>query len=130
MSIVKTFFIFLVAGIKQWQGQSLFVCILPFFFLALCMLLCVFFFGFFLFFSLVYWVGSSSLLFSLCIISFSRFLLCFCSGFASVFFALWFFVLPCLSRFAPFFSGFFLWFFSLLRPLLCSTFYKVQRACP
>jgi hypothetical protein len=58
MSIVESSFVFLVAGIKQWQGQSLFVCMLPFFFLALCVLLCFFFFGFFLswfFFSFLGW---------------------------------------------------------------------------
>jgi len=124
--LLSLFFVF--AGIKRWQGQSILVCVyaalfLPcsacYFFLYFCAPLyfflcfpspCVFvldsvFFWVdcsgFLGFSLVFWVGSSSLFFSPCVISFSGFLLCFCSR----------------SPFPP-------------SALLCSAFYKAQRACP
>jgi len=80
MSIAESSLISLVAGIKQRQGQFLFVCMLLFFF-ALYVLLC---FSFpFLCFFLVFWVGSSYLLFLLCIISLV-FLLFSCSGSASL----------------------------------------------
>ena len=102
MSIVDSSFVFLVAGIKQWQGQSLFMCMLPFFFLALYVLLC-FFFCSFLFWVFLWFSGLVLLL------SFSHCVLFLSLGFYFVFALV---LLP-----------------SLL-PLLCSAFYKAQRACP
>jgi len=101
MSIVESSFVFLVAGIKQWQGQSLFVCMLPFFFLALCVLLCFFFFGFFLswfFFSFLGWFFFSPFLpmYYFFLWVFALVLLLF------FFFALWFLVLYSRSA-SPFY---------------------------
>lgn len=85
MSIVDSSFVFLVAGIKKMAGTIL-VYVYAALFLPCSLRVALFFFLFFPFlgFSLVFWVGSSSLFFSLCVISFSGFLLCFCSSSASL----------------------------------------------
>jgi len=141
--LLSLFFVF--AGIKRWQGQSILVCVyaalfLPcsacYFFLYFCAPL-YFFLCFpspcvFVLDSVFFWVDCSVFLgFFLCLQGqkqwLSQYSYLSCSfTFPSLFCVLFFCSVFLLSVFALVFSVF--WVHLLL--LLCSAFYKAQRACP